>query len=125
MSDILAKAKRDWQRHSSRGGFNTTLCFTAPSGEQAEIQGLAMKHHVSLDSEGNVMSARNAHATFSEQGLIDTPYPTRDDSNEIALSGHILEYADSTGVNRKYRLLETYPDETVGVIYATLEYYNG
>jgi hypothetical protein len=123
----LLKSRRDWQRFTTSGGFQTELCFTnITSGQIATINGLGMKHRIGVDPDtGNVVSSRNFHISFSEAELLAAPYVTRDDKNELNITGHLVEYSDSTGISRKYKITEPFPDETTGVIYCNLEFYNG
>lgn len=126
MTDILSKARRDYRRHIVKGGFQTSITFTNPSTSQvATIQGLAMKHHFTVDNEGTAVSSMNAHITVSEDELTEAPYVVRNaTTNELAIKGHIIEYIDSTGVSKSYKISETYPDETLGIIYILLQYYD-
>ena len=123
----LLRARRDWGRFTSDGGFQTELCFSNPnSGQTATINGLGMKHRIGVDPDtGNVMSSKNFHISFTESNLIAAPYVTRDAENELNITGHLVEYSDSTGKVQKYKITEAYPDETAGVIYCNLEFFNG
>ena len=123
----LSKSRRDWQRFTSSGGFETEICFTNPAnGQKATINGLAMKHRIGVDPDtGNVISSRNFHISFSEAELLAAPYIVRDDENEVNITGHLVDYVDSTGKSRQYKITEPFPDETAGVIYCNLEFYNG
>jgi len=75
-----------------------------------------MKHHISIDTDGQVANTKNVHITVSEQLLIDESYPTRNVAGEVALKRHRIQYADSTGNQKDYIVREIFPDETVGMI---------
>lgn len=116
MGSLRVQATSDWGRFSSDpDGFGTTISFEAPGAETADIVGLATKHHLSIDSEGNPMSSKNAHCSVSEKLLVDAGYPVRL-NDEVAMIGHKVAWVDSTGASKDYVVEQNYPDETVGMI---------
>lgn len=120
----LERARADWIRFSTGGGFEVDLTFETPSGSVTKtVQGIGMKHHLSVDSEGVNVNQLNAHITVSENELIDAGYPVRNGSDIVDLKDHKLRYADSTGVEKEYLIKQTYPDETVGMITCILGEY--
>ena len=120
MPSLVEQAKSDWQRFSSdsTSGFGTSITFTAPApgGEVAVVTGLATKHHISIDTEGNPANSKNVHVSVSEQLLVDAAYPIRNGDGEVAMIDHEVSFVDSTGASKKYSVQETFPDETVGMI---------
>ena len=117
MPGLIEQAKGDWQRFSSDPKtWGIAITLTAPSAEVANIAGLATKHHIGVDSDGNAINTKNAHITISEQLLVDAGYPVRDSDNEVAIINHRVSYKDSTGVAKEYVIEETSPDETIGMI---------
>ena len=116
MGSLRDQATSDWERFSSDpDGFGTTISFEAPSAETADIVGLASKHHINIDSEGNPVSTKNAHCSASEKLLVDAGYPVRL-SDEVAMIGHKVSWVDSTGASKDYAIEQHFPDETVGMI---------
>ena len=125
MTDILSKARRDAQRFTKSGGFQTAISLhNKDNGERCEINGIASVIGITVDQEtGESMSGRNAHITFSEAEATEQTYQTRDADNEIKMNGHIVEFKDSTGIERKYKITDAQPDETLGLLYCELEFY--
>ncbi len=122
MGGLTDRAKSDWKKFSSDlDGWGTTINFEAPTAETADIVGLASKHHISVDSEGNPMNAKNAHISVSEELLVAAGYPTRNAKAEVDLIGHRIDYVDSTGVLKMYRVQQNFADETIGLITCILE----
>lgn len=113
----LARAISDWKRFTSEGGFETPITFTPPSGgSSVTINGLAIKHHISIDTDGVNTGSMNAHLTISESELDDAGYPIRDANNVVNMKNHLVKYTDSTGVEGEYIIKQVLPDETVDVI---------
>ena len=123
MGDILNRIRADWKRFSSAGGFETAATFIPISGDSISVDIIAMKHHLSYDTEGAAVNSKNTHITVSEEILTDAGYVVRNAGGEVALINHKVEYADSTGVVKKYIISENYADETVGIITCTLTDY--
>lgn len=122
MPGLIDQATSDWRRFSSDlDGFATTITFTAPTAEIAIVAGLAMKHHISIDSEGNPINSKNAHISVSEKLLTDVAYPTRNTAGEVDLLNHKVEYVDSTGISKEYSVQQNFPDETIGMITCILQ----
>ena len=119
---LIDQATQDWQRFSSdTEGWGVSINIETPSGSQnVDIAGLATKHHIGIDAEGNLINTKNAHISFAEKLLTDEGYPVRNTEGEVALFNHRVNYADSTGVIKKYVIREWFPDETVGVIVCIL-----
>jgi len=121
MPGLIEKAKNDWQRFTSDpSGAGVDITFEAPTAEIAEITGLATKHHIGLDTEGNPINTKNVHVSVSEQLLVDEGYPVRV-NDEVSILNHIVSYKDSTGITKVYTIRETFPDETIGVITCILD----
>lgn len=122
----LQRARADWIRFSSEGGFESELTFETPSGSvSATIKGIASKHHLSVDNDGQNVNALQAHITFSEDLLAAEGYPVRNGEAVVDMYDHKIQYADSTGVSKEYLIKQTYPDETVGMITCILGDYGG
>ncbi|KKQ06406.1 MAG: hypothetical protein US15_C0012G0004 [Candidatus Moranbacteria bacterium GW2011_GWF1_36_4] len=121
MTSILERARIDTQSIiTNTADFSVAITLKNPSGTiTAVVSGIASKHHISIDTQGNVVNARTAKVTFCEKQLTDLAYPVRT-SGEVTLIKHIIEYQDSTNVAKKYIIRETFPDETLGIIVCIL-----
>jgi len=119
MPGLTEQAKSDWQRFSSdpdAWGISISFQAPGPGNENADIVGLATKHHITIDTDGVAINSKNTHISVSEQLLVDEGYPVRDGSQEVAMLRHRVKYTDSTGVEKEYAIQEMFPDETVGMI---------
>ena len=112
----LARARYDWNRFSSGGGFETEIQFSPPGGSFVSVNGLAIKHHLTIDTDGSNTNTMNAHCTVSESLLTDAGYTVRNAQNEVDMKDHLVKYIDSTGIEGEYVIKQCFPDETVGVI---------
>lgn len=118
---LIEQAKSDIARFTSNDReFGIELILTAPDGETATINGLHTKHHLSVDTDGNIVNAKNAHIAFSETIL--EGYPLRI-NGEVNLNNHRISAKDSTGVLKHYKIKQWFPDETVGLIVCILQDY--
>jgi len=115
-------AKEDWQQITTDtvSGAGIPITLISPGADVANIVGIATKHHIGIDDEGNVVNTKNVHISFSEKQLTDASYPTRDSDGEVSLYGHKATWIDSTGSSITYAIREFFPDETMGVILCIL-----
>lgn len=119
---LIDQAKEDFQRFSSDLDlFGISIDFEAPTSETATVGGIATKHNIGVDTEGNLVNTKNAHISVAEKLLTDAGYPVRDANGEVSLKGHRVDYVDSTGISKEYVIQQTFPDETVGMIVCILE----
>ena len=125
---LTLQARKDWKRIIESGGFEEDIIFKTPdsfnTAVQVTIQGLATKHNLNVDTDGNAVSGKNVHITVSEDTLVLAGYPVRNTSEEVSLIDHKVDYTDSSGVLKHYVVLECFPDETVGVITCILGDYS-
>lgn len=109
-----------------QGEFSSLVKITNLQGHSVQLNALASKHHLGVDPEnGNPVNSKNAHVTLPEKILVDLGYVVRNASNEVSLIGHKIEYTDSAGILCKFRINETFPDETLGAIVCILGDQNG
>jgi len=114
---IIQAAIADSKKIINSGGFQEAITLTTPSGDLTlEITGLASKHHLSFDSDGLPVNAKNARVCIDEQVLLDADYPVRNAKKEIDLRTHRVSFKDSSGIVKEYVVKENQPDETFGLI---------
>jgi len=118
---LMDTAKEDWQTFTTDlDGFGKTIQLIAPDLTTLNVVGIATKHHIGIDTEGNMVNVKNAHVSFSEKQLTDAGYPHRDANGEVNMDHHKVVWTDSTGNSVTYVVREYYPDETIGVILCIL-----
>lgn len=123
---LLDQIQKDIQRITTdQSGFGVQLTMKAPSGEVVTFTGLHTKINMGVDDEGNIINSRRAHISFSEKVVTDLGYPVRNSSGEVDLKNHLVIAKDSTGADCNYMFMSVMPDETIGLITAILEIYNG
>ena len=119
---LIQQAADDWLRFSSDEDlFATSIDFEAPTSETATVGGIASKHNIGIDTDGNLINTKNAHISVSEKLLTDAGYPVRNVAGEVDIKGHRVDYVDSTGLSKKYTIQQNFPDETIGMIVCILE----
>lgn len=118
---ILDRARNDFKKHitSASGAGEDILIETpvgAPVNGSANVRGLAMKHHLSFNTDGQMVNSKNTHITISESDLVELNYPIRNTKSEVSLHLHKVTYTDSSGTDATYLIIQSFPDETLGVI---------
>lgn len=118
----LAKATWETITTNKVSGFGVDMKIITPDNITIlDIIGIHSKHNIRYDPEtGNLVNGKSAHCSFSENLLITASYPHRNSDEEIDLKKHKIFVKDSSGVEKKYIINETIPDETLGVILCVL-----
>ena len=96
--------------------FGVNIDLVARTGEPASVTGLHTRHHLGVDSDGNMINSRNVHISICEDALIDADYPYRNSSNEVDFKNHRATVIDSSGEPRLYKVTQWHQDETIGLI---------
>jgi len=124
MAGIIDMAKADIEQITGDlNGWGKSMTFTAPNSATATVTGTTARHHQSFDTDGVKVSSRNIHVSVSEKQFTDNSYPVRNGQGDVALQGHRVAVADSTGTVKQYVVREQYPDETIGLIVLILGTY--
>lgn len=120
---LIERAKQDAKTFTTNtNDFGVSITLTRPASVgvlevSATVTGYHTKHHTSWDPEsGEVIDGKRAHITVSEVELDGFSYPVRNANQEVAMIGHRVAVADSTGVAKNYIVRQTFPDETLGII---------
>lgn len=120
----IDRATRDAKRFVTQGGFSTPLTLTIPNAEgDAIINGIASRHHIEFDQDGYPINSTNAHVLLSENALIEAGLTVRNSRGEVALEGWRVTWTDGTGTARTYKIVQTKPSETLGLIICTIGRY--
>lgn len=120
---LIEQATKDIQQIlSNPDEFGISIKMAAPNGQIANIIGVHPKVHLGVSTEGNVISSKQARATFAERTVkfANSNYPLRNSDGNIDLEGHIFSMADSTGITKDYVVQTWIPDETIGIIVVML-----
>ena len=113
-------------------GFAVAMTLKSTDGETASVNGLSRKHHLKLDqSTGMVINSLNASVTIHETNIntANANYPVRntdpssDHYQKVEMNGHKVDVADVSGIIKSYIVLESYAEETKGLIVLLLGNY--
>lgn len=107
----------------STGEFSKAMVLITPAKEEISIIGLHTKHHLGVDTEGDTMESRTAHASFTEKQVTDQGKSIRNLKGDVDLAGWLVRVKDSTGTEVTYAVQKKFPDETFGLITCILEDY--
>jgi hypothetical protein len=107
---------RDARKIVTAGGFNTAVTLTTPAGVETAAQGVCSRHHLEFDTDGYPVNSTNAHILFSETALTALGLTVRNAADEVDLNAWLATYVDGTGVSRTYKIVQTRPSETLGLI---------
>ena len=118
---LLDTARMD-AKNIVQGEFSSPCTITNPQRSvSVSLSALATKHHIIINPEtGQPVNAKNAHICLSETKLNELGYITRV-NGEVSLVGHFINVSDSTGIVKKYKISETWPNETLGIIVCILQ----
>lgn len=105
--------------------WGAVITLAAPNGQTVVVSGIHTKHHLDVDTEGNIINSKKASISVSETNilLINPLYPIRNIKNEVDFNRHKISVADSTGLQCQYIMQSWYPDEHLGLITCILEDY--
>ncbi len=119
--NLLDTARMD-ANNIVQGEFSSPCTITNPQRTvSASLPALSTKHHITINPDtGQPVNAKNAHICLSETKLNELGYATRV-NGEISLIGHFIEVPDSTGIVKKYKISESWPNETLGLIVCILQ----
>lgn len=119
----LERAKYDWNRFSTNGGFQVNATLTPTGGQPVSIKCLGTKHHNSIGTDGIPVNSKNVHVSLNESYLTGLGLTVRNSNKEINFRNWLISFADSSGVVKNYIIKETQPDETTGMIICFLADY--
>lgn len=121
---LIAQAKADIaQITSNTDEFGVTIILYNTSDEAVTIAGLHSKIHLAVDTDGNPVSAKQAHISFSESVVNAAGVSIRNSNGEVDLKDYKVDVKDSTGLVKRYKISRWMPDETTGLISCYLEDY--
>ena len=113
----IDRAIRDARQIVTKGGFNVAITLTLPNVvDPVVVQGLASRHHIEFDENGYPVNASNSHLLLSENDLISLGLTVRNAKGNVALEGWLASWVDGTGTARTYKIVQTKPSETLGLI---------
>ena len=103
---------------TDRMGFAVAIMFTAPGdnpGEPVEVSGIPVRHNLNVDMRtGNTVSSLTARIAVHRDELVAKGLPTN-------IKGYKISWTDiGTGVANNYKITETMPGDTVGMIVCLL-----
>ena len=122
MGRILELARNTANMILTSFGFESDITLTKDN-LTVVIQGLALVHHLSFDTENQTVNSKNAHITVSESSLIAANFPYRNAKNEVFLRNVLVSFEDSNGISKTYIVKENFADETLGTIVLNLGLY--
>ena len=104
---------------SNLNEFGVSIEIVSPNGVPTTINGIHTKHHLGIDTDGNMVNSKKASIAFSE-----VFYPCRNSGGEVDLKNYKVNVKDSTGFTKNYIVQQWFPDETIGLIVCILEDYD-
>lgn len=120
----IDRAIRDARQIVTKGGFNVAITLTLPNVvDPVVVQGLASRHHIEFDENGYPINASNSHLLLSENDLTSLGLTVRNTKGNVALEGWLANWVDGTGTARNYKIIQTKPSETLGLIICTVGKY--
>lgn len=104
---------------SNSNDFGVSITIISPTNVSTTLTGIHTKHHLGIDTDGNMVNSKKASIAFSEKFL-----SCRNSNEEVSLTNYRVEVKDSTGIAKNYIVQQWFPDETIGLIVCILEDYD-
>jgi hypothetical protein len=116
---------RDAARYTSDAisGFGVPVTFTDSNGVSVTVNALHAKHHTAVDDNGALVSSKTANVSVSESVLKEASpsFLIRDPSTKnVVMKGYKVVVKDSSGQTCYYKIMQQFPDETIGLLVFTL-----
>lgn len=122
--DCIQDAKQ--YSSDSGSGFAVPVTITDSNGLSVTVNALHAKHHMAVDEIGVPVSSKTASIAISEQIIIDANplFLIRNSTTkEVVMKGYKVVATDSAGIVCNYKILQQFPDETIGLLVFTLTDY--
>ena len=121
---LIAQARADIKQITSNlGEFAVDIKLINTTNQIINTKGLHTKIHLGVDTDGNMVNAKKAHISFSEDNILELGFSIRNAKGEVDLRKWKADIKDSTGVVKNYSIQQWFPDETIGLIVCILEDY--
>ena len=118
---LMNMARKDAKKINKSLGWESDIELSTPNGDLTlNLKGIHTKHNLTIDDLGQRVNGKNAHILIDESDLVSNDYPYRNKTGNIALESHLVNVADSEGVVKKFKINETFPSETLGLIVCVL-----
>lgn len=122
----LERARADVIKYIEGDFGKEVVLYTPDKLTNYTVTGLASKHHLGIDpNTGISVNSENIHISFSEKTLNDLGITTRDLKNKITLLGWFVKITETNYMNGGYKIVQNWPDETLGLIICILTVHNG
>lgn len=126
MGRILDLARQQLSRHTKdENSWSIPISFTSANGLQtASVVGVSSKQSMYMDITNYQFQNKNAHIRIVTKDIVDANpmFPIRNIYGEIDMNGCIANCKDSSDNTIKYKVVQTLPNETLGVIILLLNY---
>lgn len=124
---LYEKCIADAERYSSStSGFAVPVTFTDSNGIVITVNALHAKHHTAFDDQGALVSSKTASVSVSENILkaANPAFLVRDQiTKNVVMKGYKVVVNDSSGETCYYKIMQQFPDETIGLLVFTLTDY--
>lgn len=122
----LERARADAIRYIEGDFGKEVTLYTPDKLTTYTVTGLASKHHLGIDpNTGIPVNSENIHISFSEKTLNDLEITTRDSNNKVTLLGWFVKITETNYMNGDYKIVQNWPDETLGLIICILTVHSG
>jgi hypothetical protein len=103
-------------------GFANSITLTDPSGKTEIIKGRTGQVHALIDPDTGIpVSVKNAYCSIRIKTLFDLGFKLPKAQPDNTKKPWTAQFADINGIIRKYRVNESRPDQTLGLITLMLE----
>lgn len=95
--------------------------FKSYPGTEYQVKGMGTKHHLGIDPDTRTLvNSHNIQVSVCESLLNEIGYTTRDGNGACTLKNNFVKFTHWDGVLRSYKIIEVYPDDSLGLTVCTL-----
>ncbi|MDA3816930.1 MAG: hypothetical protein PF486_06095 [Prolixibacteraceae bacterium] len=91
------------------------------TGEGVNVKGTFTRHHLGLDPDTRTLvNTPNTQCTVSVLSLNEEGFESWNGDNDVNLLNCYVKASDVTGVEKTYKIVEIYPDDSIGLVVCAL-----
>lgn len=108
----LADQIRDDLAEFTASEISTEILLISPEGVEFTVPGIHSKHNWGINTEGMRVNSKQVAVEFSEKNCTQSIRT----NGEVNLKEWRARAKDSTGILKKYKVKNWFPDESVGFV---------
>ena len=97
--------------------WSVSMAFTSPDTlHLATVNGIEATTGVGMNSEGKPINTKHTRITVCEADLVLEGITTRDSRGDVSMLNYLVDYTNKFGIKLNKKVIEQFPDDTLGTI---------